>query len=239
VKPLLNTGFTRYTARNFGLAGFTSTEIGMSFSNHDFIDDRQERYGRRCVLPSGIHSNFLITLLKTRPVAVSAAIMRHEVWNQIRPLPDILTADLWMHARIDANGWSFVYLHEVLMSYRVHAGQLSQSKTKFRDDGVTLWELLEFDSKEAESLRKRALTRALVSRAGAHLLRNEVHDARNDLSRASKAHNTAILRPRAFGIAALTFGPKPWSIYCGLGRVLVRGPLRSEISPRLFARSTT
>ena len=101
------------------LEGFSSAEVGISFANHRFFDDAGRWWVRECALPAGLHRTFLIKLLELRPVAVSAAIMRREVWNQVRPLPDILTADLYMHAQAAAAGWSFFYVDEPLMSYRV------------------------------------------------------------------------------------------------------------------------
>lgn len=189
------------------LAGFSSDDVGLSFSNHDFVNDQGERWTRRCALSGGMHRDFLVTLLELRPVAVSAAIMRRVVWEQVRPLPDILTADLYMHARIAASGWSFYYVDEPLMSYRVHDGQLSSSKTRFRDDGVHLWELLEFDSGKAESLRKEALAKALVSRAAARVGRDEVQSARCDLRKARKTNLVATLTPRYVATVILSWAP--------------------------------
>ena len=192
------------------LAGFSSSEVGVSFSNHYFVNSRGEKWVRNCRLSHGLHHDFLIDLLRMRPVAVSAAIMRREVWAQVRPLPHILTADLYMHASIAAAGWSFYYVDKPLMFYRVHDGQLSGDKTRFRDDGVRLWELLKFDSTEAEAIRKRALARALISRAGARLQRNEIQDARGDLLQARRADLAATLTPRSIGVALLSRVPARW-----------------------------
>jgi len=192
------------------LEGFSLAEVGISFTNHAFFDDGERRWVRECALPAGLHRNFLVKLLELRPVAVSAAIMRREVWNQIRPLPDILTADLYMHAQAASAGWSFFYVDEPLMSYRVHSGQLSQSKTQFRDDGVRVWELLKFDSAEAETMRKHALARALVSRAGGRLQVGEVNTARQDINRARRTSIVTTLTSRGIAITIFSLLPSRW-----------------------------
>jgi glycosyltransferase involved in cell wall biosynthesis len=189
------------------LEGLSSLEVGISFTNHAFFDDGGRRWIRQCALSAGLHRAFLVKLLELRPVAVSAAIMRREVWNQVRPLPDILTADLYMHAQAAAAGWSFFYVDEPLMSYRVHSGQLSQSKTKFRDDGVRLWELLKFESADAEAIRKRALARALVSRAAARLQLGEANAARRDLRRAQRTSIVSTLTARGIAITIVSMLP--------------------------------
>jgi len=191
------------------LEGFSSAEVGISFANHDFVDDSERRWVRECALSAGLHRDFLVKSLKLRPVAVSAAIMRREVWDQVRPLPDILTADLYLHAKVASAGWSFFYVDEPLMSYRVHSGQQSQSN-QFRDDNVRLWELLKFDFAEAETIRKRALARALVSRAGGRLQLGEVNTARQDISRARRISLVTTLTVRTMAITILSLLPSRW-----------------------------
>lgn len=73
--------------------------LGIAFTDHYFdIGGRLRSRGR--TLPGGRHDNCVAAILRHRPlVAVSAALMRAEVWEQVRPLPDLLNADVIMHLR--------------------------------------------------------------------------------------------------------------------------------------------
>jgi hypothetical protein len=119
------------------------------------------------------------------PVAVSAAVMRREVWEQVSPLPDLQTSDVVMHLRAADAGWPFFYVDEPLMVYRRHHGQLS-SVMGFRDQGVGAWEMFEFDDPEAERLRRERLADALLARAAARLRTGEHQGASEDVERAAQ-----------------------------------------------------
>jgi hypothetical protein len=158
-------------------------QLGMVFTNHYF--QRGTRlYERRCTLREGRYDDFLFLLLAHKPVAVSAALMRREVWQQVRPLPDLLTADVVMHVRAALAGCSFYYLAQPLMAYRVHPGQLT-STGRFRDDYVRAWEMFEFPDPACEAMRRRELARALASRAASSLMESEPGSAEADLTRAA------------------------------------------------------
>src|SRR5438874_9141737 len=45
------------------LAGFSSAEVGVSFTNHAFFDDGHRRWVRECALSAGLHRTFLVKLL--------------------------------------------------------------------------------------------------------------------------------------------------------------------------------
>lgn len=157
--------------------------VGVAFTNH-FFDQGGTLHERRCRLEQGLHRDFLTSLLRYKPVPVSAALMRREVWEQVRPLPDLLTADMVMHVRAAALGWSFFYVDEPLMSYRLHQGQLSRDGARFRDDAVKLWDQFVFENPDAERLRRQRLAQALVSRAGWRLQTRAFEQGAADAARA-------------------------------------------------------
>lgn len=164
--------------------------LGVAFTNHQF-DDGGELRERASALPAGRYDSFLLPLLEHMPVPVSSALMRREVWEQVRPLPALATADVVLHVRAAEAGWAFRYIDRPLMAYRVHAGQLSSNR-KFRDDRVRAWELFAFDDPRCEELRRRHLADALVSRAAVQLRLGRAGPGRDDLERAAELHPASI-----------------------------------------------
>jgi glycosyltransferase involved in cell wall biosynthesis len=162
-----------------------SPDLGLVFTNHVFRDGTHS-WARECALPPGRHDDFLAPLLTHRPVAVSAAVMRRDVWEQIRPLPDLLTADMVMHVRIALAGFACWYVDEPLMAYAVHAHQQSATSPRFRHDQVEAWKMFHFDDPVAERLRRHHLARALVSAAASDLRAGRDRDARESLAQARR-----------------------------------------------------
>lgn len=74
------------------------SSLGVVFTNHYFRANAVLREWR-CGLPEGRYDDFLLPLLRYRPVAVSASLMRREVWEQVRSLPDMVTADVVLFVR--------------------------------------------------------------------------------------------------------------------------------------------
>lgn len=158
--------------------------VGIAFTDH-YFDIAGERRPRGCSLPGGRHEDCVGIILRHRPlVAVSAALMRAEVWEQVRPLPDLLNADVVMHLRAAEAGWAFFYVDTPLMAYRVHAGQLTGQEARFRGDLVSAWDLVEFEDAECEALRHRILASALIARAATHLKAGEGEQAKATAARA-------------------------------------------------------
>lgn len=158
--------------------------VGIAFTDH-YFDVAGERRRRRCSLAGGYHENCIGIILRHRPlVAVSAALMRAEVWQHVRPLPDLLNADLVMHLRAAEAGWAFHYIDTPLMAYRVHTGQLTGDEARFRGDLVAAWDLFTFVNADDELLRRRILASALVARAATHLKAGEGRLAESAASRA-------------------------------------------------------
>lgn len=179
----------------------TDPSLGVIFTNH-LLDEDGELRIRRCRLAGGRYERFLGHYLEHMPVAVSAALMRRDVWTRVRPLPDLKTADVVLHVRAALAGCAFHYVDEPLMAYRTHPGQLS-SDQHFRDDVVAAWEQFEFDDPECERLRRGRLARALTSRAAGRLKHGDAEQARADIARARLLERRAIrLRDRAIGYLA-------------------------------------
>jgi glycosyltransferase involved in cell wall biosynthesis len=169
------------------------SDLGVVFTDHLF-DDGFRNWPRVCRLAGGHYERFLVPLLRYSPVPVSASVMRRAVWEAIRPLPDLLTADVVMHLRAAVAGFAFYYVAEPLMAYAVHPGQLSNSSECFRHDQVTALDMFRFDDPGAERLRRHCLSTALVSAAAADLLQARVAEAGEELARARR------LAPLAFGV---------------------------------------
>jgi len=151
--------------------------VGAVFTNH-YFDDGTRVVARERLLPEGTYPAFLPLIVRYKPVAICATLMRRELWAQVLPLPDIHTADLALQVRAAQAGCVFHYIDEPLMVYRVHENQLS-GDPDFRSHAVALWRLFSFDTgSEEELLRRRLLAEALLSCAAAHIRRGEVAAAR-------------------------------------------------------------
>jgi glycosyltransferase involved in cell wall biosynthesis len=191
--------------------------LGITFSNHLFSNGRRV-WQRDCRLVEGKYAEFLTLLLVHKPVAVSAALMRREVWEAIRPLPDLLTADLYMHLRVAESGWSFYYVDRPLMVYRVHQGQLSSNEVPFREDNVRLWNYFQFVDSEAEVLRRRHLAGALVQRAASRAKQGQLDKAREDVSQArrlksSQGYRLWVLSTLLRWPKAINFSVRFWNLW--------------------------
>lgn len=173
------------------LPGFDDPEVGVVFANHTF-DRGGSVEVRPTLLPDGTHRDFAATFLRTRPVAVSCALLRREVWEQVRPLPITAAADMVLFGRAADLGWAFRYVDEPLMAYRVHPDQMS-SGPEFRDDGVVAWRALAFRDAEAERLRLGLLREALVSRAAGHVRSGRYDAALADLKAAEPLSRKGLL----------------------------------------------
>lgn len=158
--------------------------IGIAFTNHTFAS-RSHVYTRPPLVAAGRHDDFALQLLKTKPVAASAALIRRQEWPAVRPLPDTAAADMVLFGRLADNGSAFFYIDEPLMTYAVHDDMLS-STDGFRSDRVTAWSHLHFRSRDAELERRRLLVESLVSRGRLRLQNQERADAKADLRRAAR-----------------------------------------------------
>ncbi len=160
------------------LPGFAATAVerfradpslGVVFTNHIFRDGART-WSRRTLLPPGRYEQFLEVLLGELPVAMSAAVIRREVWEQVRTVPFSPDAppdaQLWIRAALSS--WPFEYVDEPLMVSRRHPRQVSALGSRGRK--VALWRLFEFADPVCERLRRSHLAAAEVAYA-AELLR--------------------------------------------------------------------
>jgi len=155
--------------------------VGVAYTNNYFVRGA-EVVTRTCNLTGGRHQPFLASLLGHAPaVQISAAVIRAEVWAQVKPLPDLLSADLVMYLRAALAGWAFYYVDTPHMSYRVHSGQQTGQVGRFRNDLVEAWSLFEFPDRECEALRRQYLASALTGRAAEHLQAGRREEAGADL----------------------------------------------------------
>jgi glycosyltransferase involved in cell wall biosynthesis len=159
--------------------------VDVVFTNHSF-DDGVHSWTRDCPLRAGRYTDFLPYLLEQQPVAVSATVMTRETWQRVLPLPDLLTADVFIHATAAEAGFVFQYIDRPLMMYRCHGGQLSASSSRFRDDGVEVWRRFAFSDAGCEATRYKRLSEALASRGKLRLQAHDVRGARQDLEEAAQ-----------------------------------------------------
>ena len=158
--------------------------VGIAFSSQYF--DTGEGLRRRTLpISTGKYPSFLATEVRHKAVPVSAALMRRDVWHSVRPLPDLWTADVVLYVRAALAGYTFYYVDEPLMIYRVHAGQLSNNQA-FRDKAVEMWEMLAFDDPEAERLRRWHLACSLIAQAAKHIETGRFTDARRSALRVKR-----------------------------------------------------
>jgi glycosyltransferase involved in cell wall biosynthesis len=160
--------------------------VGVVFTDH-YFDVKGRRVRRRLRFPGGTHTQMVGELLRHWPVALSAAMLRREAWEQgerAKPIPEGVWADRFMWLRTAQLGWPFAYIDEPLMTYRVHAGQISAIHDWMREPGVTTLEEFSFADPEEEALRRMYLADALVSRAANDLSRGRATRAREDLRHA-------------------------------------------------------
>jgi glycosyltransferase involved in cell wall biosynthesis len=101
-----------------------------------------------------------------------------------RPWPDVIAADVTMYLDLVCAGWKIYHLDRALIRYRVHKSQIGNDALAHRHAVVTVWERYSFSQPEYEAKRRERLSNGLVARAGAHLRRYEVEEARQDLLRA-------------------------------------------------------
>lgn len=177
--------------------------VGAVFTNH-FFDDGRRVFPRDRLLAEGTYAHFLPLLVRAKPVAICATLMRREVWDQVLPLPDLHTADIALQVRAAQSGCVFHYIDEPLMVYRVHNTQLS-GELEFRNHGVAVWRLFTFDEGSVEeAYRRRALAEALLSCAAAQLRRGEVGFAAESAREAAELDvRSADLTSRARLVAAI------------------------------------
>jgi glycosyltransferase involved in cell wall biosynthesis len=169
------------------LAEFERDErVGVAFTNHWF-DVNGRRVRRRLRFPGGTHTDMVEQLLRHWPVALSAAMLRREAWEEgerVKPIPDGVWADRFMWLRTAQLGWAFAYVDEPLMTYRVHSGQISSIHDWMREPGVKTLEQFEFADCGQEQLRRGYLADALVSRAANDLSQGRANRAGEDLRQA-------------------------------------------------------
>jgi GT2 family glycosyltransferase len=152
-------------------------QVGVVFTNHLF-DDGAQVTQRPSLIAGGTYENFLPVLLQHKPVAICAALMRRDVWEEILPVPEIQTADMALHIKAAEAGWAFSYIDEPLMVYRIGHSQLS-GQLQFREHEVELWRQFEFATGSAEEATRRCLfAEALLSSAAGQMQRGDFDRAK-------------------------------------------------------------
>ena len=189
--------------------------LGVVFTNVAFArEDGSPDILRRCDLRAGRHDRFAETFVRLKPVGISAALWRAEIWPAIRPLPDTASADMVIFGRIADLGWPFSYVDEPLMRYRVHQSNYSRG-LQFREDGVRAWESLSFRDAGAQRQRDRRLAQSLLSRAAVEVRNDSLAAARRDVRRAWTLDKKSWRRALALAVAAsdrrLAQGARCWA----------------------------
>jgi glycosyltransferase involved in cell wall biosynthesis len=163
--------------------------VGVVFTDH-YWDIAGRRLPRRLRFPGGTHTDMVPKLLESWPVALSAAMLRREAWEEgerEKPIPGGVWADRFMWLRTADLGWAFAYIDAPLMTYRVHGEQMSAFHDMMREPGVATLEAFSFADPQLESLRREHLADALIARASNDLSRGRVERARADVALARDA----------------------------------------------------
>jgi glycosyltransferase involved in cell wall biosynthesis len=217
--------------------------LGVVFTDH-YFDIGGRRVRRRLRFPAGHHTQMVGKLLRHWPVALSAAMLSREAWEEgerAKPIPAGVWADRFLWLRTAQLGWAFAYVDEPLMTYRVHAQQMSAAHDLMREPGVATLEAFTFDDPEEESLRRAHLADALLARAAHDLSRGRYERARADLAQArSAAPRRGRLRAAALRALASRPGaaPRMASIWRGRPRLPVLWRDRVAEWLRLSGRSS-
>jgi glycosyltransferase involved in cell wall biosynthesis len=195
--------------------------VGVVFTDV-FLETAGRRVPRRPSLAAGRHGNLARELLDQCAIFPSAAVMKRAVWEQGErefPLLDSAAGDLTMWIRATLAGWTFHYVDEPLVSYRLHADQLTWSDSGLPTRVIATFERFRFDDPVCEDIRRARVAEARLVRAGAHLRRGRLRSARRDLA-AARAIAPWSLGLRGW-LAAL--GVRGWVVrrFAGRPRLLV------------------
>lgn len=200
--------------------------VGIAFTNWFHQADGQ-LLERDWPVQGGRHDDFLVTILRGCPALMSSALIRREAWEEgerRHPIRDDASVDMTVWMRTAEAGWSFHFIDERLMIYRVHPGQVSHDEGLIRERAVRVWSRFRFDDPLAEGLRRRRVAEALLDRANLRLRQGRLRAAGRDV-RAARRVAPEGLGER--GVVALL------GLRHGAARLLARHP--RLLRPALYA----
>jgi glycosyltransferase involved in cell wall biosynthesis len=178
--------------------------LGVVFTNHYFEENGRLRL-RDCPVLPGRYAAFLPLALRFKPAPASATVLTQDVWKAVRPMPNLLTADVILQLRAAVTGSVFRYLDEPLMIYRCHPGQLSRTMWPL-DDAIQLWSMFRFDDPGLEKIRQANLGEIQVRRA-ARSIRSATYQEARAAGAAARAIRDAQLTRRDRCIVFLACHP--------------------------------
>jgi glycosyltransferase involved in cell wall biosynthesis len=162
--------------------------VGIAFTNW-FHEADGRLLERDWPVRGGRHDDFLATVLRGCPAQLSSALIRREAWEEgerRHPIRDDASVDMTVWMRTAEAGWSFHFIDERLVVYRVHPEQASNREELIRERAVQVWSRFRFADPECESLRRRRVAEALLDRANLRLRRGRLRAAGRDVRAARR-----------------------------------------------------
>jgi hypothetical protein len=178
--------------------------LGVVFTNHYFEENGRLRLRESSLLP-GRYSSFLSWAVRFTPVPASAIVMTQDVWRAVRPMPNLITADVILQFRAAIAGYAFYYVNAPLMIYRCHPGQLTNTVTSLNDT-IQLWSMFRFEDPDLEQIRQTQLAETLVRQA-ARSLRSGAYSQARETGAAARAIREVKLTHRDRSIAFFACHP--------------------------------
>lgn len=162
--------------------------VGIAFTNW-FLEADGRIHERDWPVQGGRHDDFLATILRGCPAQLSSALIRREAWEEgerNHPIRDDASVDMTVWMRTAEAGWSFHFIDQRLMVYRVHPGQVSHDEGLIRERAVRVWSRFRFEDPVSEGLRRRRVAEALLDRANLRLRRGQLRAAGRDVRAARR-----------------------------------------------------
>ena len=162
--------------------------VGIAFTNW-FHQANGRLLERDWPVRGGRHDDFLVTILRGCPAKLSSALIRREAWEEgerRHPIRDDASVDMTVWMRTAEAGWSFHYIDERLVVYRVHPGQVSHEEGLIRERAVRVWSRFRFEDPVSERLRRRRVAEALLDRANLRMRQGRLRAAGRDVRAARR-----------------------------------------------------
>jgi glycosyltransferase involved in cell wall biosynthesis len=198
-------------------------EVGYVLAAAIEIDENDRELCRRPMpMRNGIQEDPLSHILAPHFMMLLPSLSmfrRTALADNARPWPDVIAADVTMYLDLLCAGWKIYHLDRTLVRYRVHKSQIGNDALAHRHAVVTVWERYSFSQPQYETKRRERLSYGLVARAGAHLRRYEVKEARQDLLRARQITPSVVdsrwllMRGLSSLPGAINIAQKVWALF--------------------------
>ncbi|HUP62347.1 MAG TPA: glycosyltransferase family 2 protein [Thermoanaerobaculia bacterium] len=164
---------------------------GAAFCRDRDVSMGRRRPRRRSLGPPGRQQDVLRRMFTERwVVAPSSMLLRREALEDIEPMPDGVSPDVFLAFHLAHAGWHHVLVDDVLVVRRWHDANLSRTIVVANYMVATLERLQTADS-ELETLRRRELVRRILVRAAFRLVEGDRRNALADVRAARETDPSA------------------------------------------------